>query len=183
MKAEQCVDAQIKADPLVLSPYAEECIFLHEDSTLCKYGLICERNLCMFKHEAAEKESDDSDITSQIIIVDVHNEETVDIGNNIVEKEVLVIEETIETVESSEKDNLNQAFLVSNFLFFKRKMCDFASARKTEVRNHKKQVHNWCFICYSSFVCQENLKDHFYQVHSENDLELVIGKAPRQDLF
>ena len=97
-------------------PYAEECIFLHKDSTLCKYGLVCERNLCMFKHEidheVAEKESD-SDKTSQIIIVDVHDEEIVDIGNDIIEKEVLVIEETIE------QDKLNQAFLVSNSLSFK----------------------------------------------------------------
>ena len=99
--------------------------------------------------------------------MDVHDEDIVVISNKIIEKEVLVIEETIETVESSEKDNLNQAFLVSNFLFFKCEMCDFASARKTELRNHKKQVHNWCFICFSSFVCQQNLKDHFYQVHSK----------------
>ena len=80
-------------------PYAEECIFLHKDSPLCKYGLLCERNLCMFRHESVhevgEKESDDSDKTSQVIIVDVHDEETVDIDNNIVEKEMLVIEETI----------------------------------------------------------------------------------------
>ena len=46
--------------------------------------------------------------------------------------------------------------------------------------NHKKRIHNWCFICFSSFLCQENLKDHFIQLHSENeaDLDLVVGKAP-----
>ena len=168
-------------------PYSEECIFLHEDSTLCKYGSLCERNLCMFKHESVhevtEKESDDSDKRSQTNLVDVHDEETVDIGNAMIENEMSVVEEMIQTIELSEpieQDNLNLAFLDSNPLCFKCKMCDFAFARKSELRNHKKRIHNWCFICFSSFLCQENLKDHFIQLHSENeaDLDLVVGKAP-----
>ena len=31
-------------------PYEEKCIFIHEDSEMCKYGSKCERNLCMYKH-------------------------------------------------------------------------------------------------------------------------------------
>ena len=31
-------------------PYNEDCVFLHEDSSVCKYGMACERNYCMFKH-------------------------------------------------------------------------------------------------------------------------------------
>ena len=34
-----------------ICPYDEECVFLHLDSSLCKYGKLCERKNCMFKHE------------------------------------------------------------------------------------------------------------------------------------
>ena len=37
-------------------PFNEECIFLHEDSSKCKYGKACERMYCMFKHCDEEKE-------------------------------------------------------------------------------------------------------------------------------
>ena len=68
-----------------------------------------------------------------------------------------------------------------NSIFFKCKMCDFASARKIDLRNHMKTSHYWCFICFSTFTSQDKLKDHFFKVHSkkEGDLELVLGKAPR----
>ena len=32
-------------------PHGDKCIFLHESSVQCKYGRLCERNFCMFKHE------------------------------------------------------------------------------------------------------------------------------------
>ena len=123
----------------------------------------------------AEEESDNSDQTSKIIIVDVHDDgiETIESVNDILERnitEIVIIEETIETTDKAEP--IEEVLLV-----FKCKLCDFASARKTGLRNHKKQIHNWCFLCFSSFTCQEKLKDHFYQVHSE-DRDLVTGKAP-----
>ena len=41
-------------------PFADECIFLHEDSKFCKFDLVCERNFCMFKHrKVVEPENDD----------------------------------------------------------------------------------------------------------------------------
>ena len=36
-------------------PFKEECILLHEDSEMCKYGKSFERMLCMFKHEENEE--------------------------------------------------------------------------------------------------------------------------------
>ena len=35
-------------------PYEENCIFMHKDSELCKYGNSCERILCMYKHRNEE---------------------------------------------------------------------------------------------------------------------------------
>ena len=37
-------------------PFGEECIFLHEVSRKCKYGKLCERLKCMFKHYDDEME-------------------------------------------------------------------------------------------------------------------------------
>ena len=134
----------------------------------------------MFKHESvADEAGDNYDQTSKMSIADVHDEQidTVDTVIEIIEKdieEIIIIKETIETAKICEP------IVEDNSLFFKCKQCDFASARKTNLRNHKKQIHNWCFICFSSFTSQDNLKDHFYQAHSENkaDLDLVTGKAP-----
>ena len=42
-------------------PFEENCIFLHEYSTQCKYGKLCERINCMFMHEVNEEPSDDRD--------------------------------------------------------------------------------------------------------------------------
>ena len=83
-------------------------VHIRRDSTLCKYGLLCERNLCMSKHESvivvAEEESDNSDKNSKTIIVDVHNKgiET----DDIIEKdseEILIIEKKRLKLEKSLK--------------------------------------------------------------------------------
>ena len=31
-------------------PYEQDFVFLHEHSTQCKYGALCDRNVCMYKH-------------------------------------------------------------------------------------------------------------------------------------
>ena len=40
-------------------PFEEECIFIHEESELCKFGKTCERILCMYRHERGINEDDD----------------------------------------------------------------------------------------------------------------------------
>ena len=42
-------------------PFENNCIFLHEYSSQCKYGKLRERNNCMFMHEVEGEPSDDSD--------------------------------------------------------------------------------------------------------------------------
>ena len=32
-------------------PFDEECVFLHQISPVCKYGIMCARDKCMFRHE------------------------------------------------------------------------------------------------------------------------------------
>ena len=31
-------------------PFADICVFLHQDARFCKYDERCERDMCMFKH-------------------------------------------------------------------------------------------------------------------------------------
>lgn len=192
-------------------PYDKECVFLHEESQICKYGTLCERTYCMFKH-GKKKESDVSvsnenemdvnndeefvnivdevaDIsnkTPRTIVVEINEEkivtvESVDETISVEDvDETLISKEMIETVEDSEPVK-KKKYEDSSSRFFKCKMCDFAAARKISLRDHKKTSHNWCFICFSTFTSQDDLKDHFYKEHSKNegDLVLVLGKAPR----
>ena len=60
-------------------PYSKECIFLHQDSPICKYGKKCERMLCMFKHEEDEDEFENVDTLA--VIVDVDDEDEIDESN------------------------------------------------------------------------------------------------------
>ena len=182
-------------------PYDQECVFLHEESQICKYGTMCERNYCMFKHEK-EEESDVS-VSNEISneneneMDEKNNEETVnnmdeDAENNeeydhieIVNVEevnvaVVNIENSDDTRDASD-DKIAGNYAISDKDFpFKCRMCDFASARKTELKNHKKTIHHWCFICFSSYTSQENLVNHFTNFHStkQEDLDLALGKAP-----
>ena len=53
-------------------PFQQDCIFLHEDSTPCRYGKLCERINCMYKHEIIENEDvakEDDDETEEIEVI------------------------------------------------------------------------------------------------------------------
>ena len=36
--------------------YKDQCVFIHENSEECKYGHMCERKKCMYKHEGVEND-------------------------------------------------------------------------------------------------------------------------------
>ena len=137
--------------------------------------------LFLFKHEEkiniAEK-------TFHTIVVDLHGNEIVTI-NSVIETNVREEGDIIEITEDSE--TVEQEHAISGKEYANRtdynsmcKMCDFASARKTSLKNHQKTIHHWCFIGFSSYTCQENMKDHFSNAHSTNqeDLDLALGKTP-----
>ena len=51
-------------------PDSEDCVFLHEDAQNCKYGMQCERQLCMFKHEFNPESVKTEEIVKNILTVD-----------------------------------------------------------------------------------------------------------------
>ena len=58
-------------------PFDEECVFLHEDSGICKYGAACERDLCMFQHVEVDNSDTNEDVED--ILIDEDNDEPVDV--------------------------------------------------------------------------------------------------------
>ena len=174
-------------------PYNKDCVFLHENSTVCKYGAACERNYCMFKHkkkdEPVENEFDkifeEVDKTKHSKCDEKKEESEKDVTvANIHEDEIVTVDSVIDNIETNVSEDVVVYEImedtVTEYLAFKCKMCDFASARKADLKNHKKTIHHWCFICFSTYACQQNLKDHFSNAHSKNqeDLVLALGKAP-----
>ena len=152
-------------------PYDEECVFLHEDSKICKYGKTCERNFCMFKHECNAETNE----------INVNEEESVT-GDDI-----FVIDDQEEFIgqdnETSERTFLNpsQDDEISCDEMINCEMCDFVSARKTDMMNHKNSSHNLCHICSSKFIFQESLKNHMKKMHNykEGLSGPQSGEAPR----
>ena len=48
-------------------PYEKNCIYIHDDSEICKYDSKCARNLCMYKHshDQADISECDTNVTFQ----------------------------------------------------------------------------------------------------------------------
>ena len=102
----------------------------------------------MFKHKSEidvnNEKSKVSDNTEHEIIVDVHEEEIVTVDDtfdlNAGDVEEIVIWETIKEVVP-----------VSKLLTFKCKIGDFASASKSDLKNHKKTIHNRQLLLHMFF--------------------------------
>ena len=39
-------------------PHQDQCIFIHEESEICKFGKGCERKMCMFRHKVDEDDDE-----------------------------------------------------------------------------------------------------------------------------
>ena len=161
-----------------ICPYDNECIFLHEESKSCKFGNLCERLFCMFKHEIETAEEQGS-IEETIENDDVNFIEIIE--TEIIEVESDNVVENIKIVNVDEPDDMDLNEEISNSTFikpsqadqnlndkkFKCDKCDFASARKASIDDHKVVTHNWCSVIYSNFSNQENLKKHMKKRHGK----------------
>jgi hypothetical protein len=45
--------------------------------------------------------------------------------------------------------------------------CDFKAATKTDLVKHKKEVHYWCELCFSSFNSRKRIKNHIIKNHKK----------------
>ena len=118
---------------------------------------MCERNYCMFKHEH-EETNEKNESESELL-----EEEIVTFDDQSEHDESMNLEDSNMTFS-----NPSQANKTSNDDLFKCDKCDFASARKDIIDNHKELLHNWCSICLLNFANQKNLKNHVRNEHSDN---------------
>jgi hypothetical protein len=69
--------------------------------------------------------------------------------------------------ESFNKTFVNPSQEMTSENTFKCENCDFRAANKDDMMKHKTTSHNWCDICFSSFVTQERLNLHLKKKHNK----------------
>ena len=111
----------------------------------------------MFKHELS-LESTLEEVEVNIVIVDEPSECSND-DEEIIDLDNVNYNSTFINPSQDDKNSKEE--------LFKCDKCDFASARKDDINDHKESYHNWCSTCLSSFVFQESLKKHIKKEHSE----------------
>ena len=133
-------------------PFNEQCIFLHEESEQCKYGVACERENCMYKHD----ENDDENVDEYSVNIDEEENE-----------------ENKENDGEDGNESANTTF-VNPFLeaseTFKCELCDFKARSEGGLRSHKRTCPNNKHPCSSSrcneaFETKKMLKNHMYHAH------------------
>ena len=84
-------------------PFKDECLFLHEEAPICKYGKLCERMYCMFKHvpETDEEHGDVEELSESDVAENLVNSATEVMEEAIVMEEAMVMEEAIVIREES----------------------------------------------------------------------------------
>ena len=137
-------------------PYENECIFLHDDADVCRYGVLCERNNCMYKH------GDDKC-------------DNIDVSDNIDQEIVNDVDATVNVLEPDESENCaNRTFQNpsqfdknSSDDMFQCDWCDFVSERKGNLEKHQEISKIWCPFCSDSWGCEYNLKTHIEIEHQK----------------
>ena len=110
-------------------PYDEECIFVHEESELCMFGLGCERTLCMFRHEGKNEDDEESDSDS----------DSNDTDDDDMEVDVEEIKPVLEKLEEAfEKLSVN---LKKHFGPLRCDVCDFEARNENGLTMHKRAKH------------------------------------------
>ena len=145
-------------------PYDERCVFLHEVSKFCRYGEMCERELCMYRHgkiqEISERMHSPSDHDNVIDVSDAISD-----SGDVEEETEHDLDEMNENEKTFNNPSQENKTPSENIYKYKCERCDFKAATKNDFDSHKKEVHNWCTICFSSFSSQERLKKHSIKKH------------------
>ena len=113
-------------------------VFLHENSGCCRYGALCERKYCMYKH-------DDDKCDKELVN---ERNESEDCGNRTFQKP-----SQIDKILSDET--------------FQCDWCDFISERKSNLEKHQEISKIWCSFCSDSWGCEDNLNIHMEMEHQQ----------------
>ena len=123
------------------------------NSAIYVWTKVTERKQHKKKNQSLD-EVEDNDI------IDIISDEQEDFDN---EEE----EQIDEMDDAANKTFINptQVENTDSNLTIKCEICDFRAMSQSEIKNHKTVTHNWCNICFSSFVSQERLKKHLKNKH------------------
>ena len=104
-------------------PYEDECIYIHEESDMCKFGQGCDRILCMFKHEP----SDDNDESEDEI-----ESESEDLNIEELKPVLGKLEEAFDKLSVSLKNHFGP---------LKCDLCEFEARNQNGLTMHKRAKH------------------------------------------
>ena len=129
-------------------PFNDECVFLHEDSDDCKYGEVCERELCMFKHEINDEKSESKEDNDD----EEENGEFDNADKTFVNPFLQIVEDS--SCDTVEKESNKDSNLKS----------DKSVTESNVTTIEPKYKHR----CVETFTSKKKLKSHDYRIHSGN---------------
>ena len=175
----------------------KECVFLHEDSPICKYDSVCERQYCMYKHGKKKESIEKNEECDDIVVVEVEimnvDDKTNSENDDIIGENDTVVENNVDEVqiEHNEENDVNVKIVdVEDDTIdyrtsdikqeesdnnipekiagsFACNICNVAAKSKHELVSHKVSTHNWCIKCFSTFDSRDNLKNHLTTMHKK----------------
>ena len=95
------------------------------------------------------------------------NLRTIDLGDSEDEIENEATETTVNDCINGTFLNPSQTENPPQEKMFNYEKCNYKADRKIELMDHKKEKHNWCNFCFSSFNSKENLKEHIIENHKK----------------
>ena len=161
-------------------PYNEECIFIHKDSEMCRYGSACERKKCMYKHEDKNDDENDDDENDVDENDDDQNDEEETNGdedddedqadktfvNPFRSRESVIEDHENENPESEETTNIETENSVEES--FKCELCIFETKDSKRFKRHKFEIHSVkgryvCSGCHEEFINRKHFNSHNYK--------------------
>ena len=139
--------------------HEDQCVFLHEDSPMCKYGQLCERNNCMFKHQTLDDSSDDDDND----VEEKDDTEEVNTSTEIEEDD----ESKIVSVDENDCDEEDEDDDAEELKSRKCDHCVFETTDKKRFKRHQFEIHSTkgkytCMGCKEEFDTRTKFNNHKY---------------------
>ena len=147
-------------------PYNDECIFIHEDSEVCKYGAMCERNNCMYKHKEENDENDELEINEENYVGESDKTFVNPFLSN--SQEFLVEDQEQDAEENSETKSLDNEKNVEES--FKCDHCAFQTTDSKRFKRHQFEIHSVkgkyvCIECHEEFFSRKQFNSHKETLH------------------
>ena len=146
-------------------PFDEECVFLHEDAEICRYGARCEQDLCMFKHDDFKEIDNSESVTTKDSIWNVIDEtENDDGGTKNIEDN---LEMTFQNPSESKENNVTIDIEEGSPVLVRCEHCNFETSNQERMKRHDFEIHSVkgkyiCIQCEYEFDTRKKFNSHNY---------------------